>query len=119
MPSEPVGQEAFAVLREAMRGKGMVALGRLVLSKRGKWSDQLRRPDRSSLRANSDNSFNADVSERCGAPSLLGFALSRCFLRTFNSLTRRNFTFSPRCWSGLPGANRGSHTGEANGQSSQ
>ena len=35
MPSEPVGQEAFAVIREAMRGKRMVALGRLVLSKRG------------------------------------------------------------------------------------
>src|SRR5438105_1807547 len=33
-PSEPVGQEAFAVIRDAMRGKGMVALGRLVLSKR-------------------------------------------------------------------------------------
>src|SRR5205807_2450752 len=33
-PSEPVGQETFAVIREAMRGKGMVALGRLVLSKR-------------------------------------------------------------------------------------
>src|SRR5438552_1237056 len=33
-PSEPVGQEAFAVIREAMRGQGMVALGRLVLSKR-------------------------------------------------------------------------------------
>ena len=33
-PSEPVGQEVFAVIREAMRGKGMVALGRLVLSKR-------------------------------------------------------------------------------------
>jgi DNA end-binding protein Ku len=33
-PSEPVGQEAFAVIREAMRGKGLVALGRLVLSKR-------------------------------------------------------------------------------------
>ena len=32
MPSEPVGQEAFAVIREAMRGKRMVALGRLVLS---------------------------------------------------------------------------------------
>src|SRR5207245_2508554 len=31
---EPVGQEAFTVIREAMRGKGMVALGRLVLSKR-------------------------------------------------------------------------------------
>jgi DNA end-binding protein Ku len=33
-PSEPVGQEAFAVIREAMQGKGMVALGRLVLSRR-------------------------------------------------------------------------------------
>src|SRR5260370_28908476 len=33
-PNEPVGQEAFAVIREAMRGKGMVALGRLVRSKR-------------------------------------------------------------------------------------
>jgi DNA end-binding protein Ku len=33
-PNESVGQAAFAVIREAMRGKGMVALGRLVLSKR-------------------------------------------------------------------------------------
>jgi DNA end-binding protein Ku len=33
-PNEPVAQEAFAVIRDAMRGKGMVALGRLVLSKR-------------------------------------------------------------------------------------
>jgi DNA end-binding protein Ku len=33
-PNAPVEQEAFAVIREAMRGKGMVALGRLVLSKR-------------------------------------------------------------------------------------
>jgi DNA end-binding protein Ku len=33
-PNEPVGQEAFAVIREAMRSKAMVALGRLVLSKR-------------------------------------------------------------------------------------
>jgi DNA end-binding protein Ku len=33
-PSEPVGQEAFAVMRDAMRGKSMVALGRLVISKR-------------------------------------------------------------------------------------
>jgi DNA end-binding protein Ku len=33
-PNAPVGQEAFTVIREAMRGKGMVALGRLVLSKR-------------------------------------------------------------------------------------
>ena len=28
-PSDPVGQEAFAVIREAMRGKAMVALGRV------------------------------------------------------------------------------------------
>src|SRR6266550_944697 len=33
-PNQPVAQEAFAVIREAMRHKTMVALGRLVLSKR-------------------------------------------------------------------------------------
>jgi DNA end-binding protein Ku len=33
-PNAPVGREAFAVIRAAMRGKGMAALGRLVLSKR-------------------------------------------------------------------------------------
>jgi DNA end-binding protein Ku len=33
-PNEPVAQEAFAVVREAMRHKTMVALGRVVLSKR-------------------------------------------------------------------------------------
>jgi DNA end-binding protein Ku len=33
-PNEPVGQEAFAVIREAMRGKALVALGRIVLAKR-------------------------------------------------------------------------------------
>jgi DNA end-binding protein Ku len=34
VPNDDVGQEAFAVIREAMRDKGMVALGRVVLSKR-------------------------------------------------------------------------------------
>jgi DNA end-binding protein Ku len=33
-PNEKVGYEAFAVIREAMRGKSMAALGRVVLSKR-------------------------------------------------------------------------------------
>ena len=33
-PDQPVAQEAFAVIRDAMRGKAEVALGRLVLSKR-------------------------------------------------------------------------------------
>jgi Ku protein len=34
MPSDKVGQEAFAVIRDAMKGKGMVALGRVVVLKR-------------------------------------------------------------------------------------
>jgi len=33
-PNGQVGHEAFAVIREAMRGKGLVAMGRVVLSKR-------------------------------------------------------------------------------------
>src|ERR1700688_4892784 len=33
-PNDPVGQDAFAVIREAMRSKALVALGRVVLSKR-------------------------------------------------------------------------------------
>lgn len=33
-PNDKVGREAFAVIREAMRGKGMVALARVVLAKR-------------------------------------------------------------------------------------
>ena len=38
-PNDPVGQEAFAVIREAMRGKGMVALGRVVIAKRERGDD--------------------------------------------------------------------------------
>ena len=34
VPNESVGQEAFAVIRDAMLGKNMVALGRIVLAKR-------------------------------------------------------------------------------------
>ena len=34
VPDDQVGQEAFAVIRDAMRGKGMVALARVVLAKR-------------------------------------------------------------------------------------
>jgi DNA end-binding protein Ku len=34
IPTDQVGQEAFAVIRDAMRGKGMVALARVVLAKR-------------------------------------------------------------------------------------
>jgi DNA end-binding protein Ku len=33
-PNDPVGLDAFAVIREAMRSKALVALGRVVLSKR-------------------------------------------------------------------------------------
>jgi DNA end-binding protein Ku len=34
VPNDTVAQEAFAVIRDAMKGKGMVALGRIVLAKR-------------------------------------------------------------------------------------
>jgi DNA end-binding protein Ku len=34
MPNDNVGQDAFAVIRDAMKGKDMVALGRVVMSKR-------------------------------------------------------------------------------------
>ncbi len=34
VPNDKVGQEAFAVIRDAMQGKGMVGLGRVVMSKR-------------------------------------------------------------------------------------
>jgi DNA end-binding protein Ku len=34
VPNNQVRQDAFAVIREAMRGKSMVALGRVVLAKR-------------------------------------------------------------------------------------
>jgi DNA end-binding protein Ku len=33
-PNDSVGQEAFAVIRDAMKGQGVVALGRIVLNKR-------------------------------------------------------------------------------------
>jgi DNA end-binding protein Ku len=34
VPNDKVGQEAFAVIRDAMKGKDMVALGRVVMAKR-------------------------------------------------------------------------------------
>ncbi|MCC6775947.1 MAG: Ku protein [Hyphomicrobiales bacterium] len=34
VPNDKVGQEAFAVIRDVMKGKGMVALGRVVMAKR-------------------------------------------------------------------------------------
>jgi DNA end-binding protein Ku len=33
-PTDKVGQEAFAVIRDAIRDKGMVGLGRVVLTRR-------------------------------------------------------------------------------------
>jgi DNA end-binding protein Ku len=34
VPTDKVGQDAFAVIRDAMKGKGMVGVGRVVISKR-------------------------------------------------------------------------------------
>ena len=41
-PNDAVGQDAFAVIREAMRGKEMVALGRVVAAKRDRGSASAR-----------------------------------------------------------------------------
>src|SRR3954447_16665090 len=47
VPNEPVGQEAFAVIRDAMRGKDMVALGRIVLASYCRRRQRRQRPVRS------------------------------------------------------------------------
>jgi len=80
-PNEPVAQEAFAVIREAMRHKSMVALGRLVLTKRehvialepygkGLLGTTLRYP--SEVRNASD--YFSEVPELALAPDLLKLA---------------------------------------------
>jgi DNA end-binding protein Ku len=80
-PNEPVAQEAFAVIREAMRHKTLVALGRLVLTKRervialepygkGLLGTTLRYPRE--VRNASD--YFADVPELALAPDLLKLA---------------------------------------------
>ena len=80
-PNEPVAQEAFAVIREAMRRKTMVALGRLVLAKRervialepygkGLLGTTLRYP--SEVRNAAD--YFSDVPELALAPDLLQLA---------------------------------------------
>src|SRR5882672_12107723 len=80
-PNEPVGQEAFAVIREAMRGKAMVALGRLVLSKRervialepydkGLLGTTLRYP----YEVRNANDYFGDLPELALAPDMLALA---------------------------------------------
>ena len=80
-PNQPVGQEAFAVIREAMRGKRMVALGRLVVSKRervialeaydkGLLGTTLRYPDEVRKAEN----YFGDLPELALAPDLLTLA---------------------------------------------
>jgi len=80
-PNEPVAQEAFVVIREAMRRKTMVALGRLVLAKRervialepygkGLLGTTLRYP--SEVRNAAD--YFSDVPELALAPDLLQLA---------------------------------------------
>jgi DNA end-binding protein Ku len=80
-PNEPVGQEAFAVIREAMRRRAMVALGRLVLSKRervlalepdgkGLLGTSLRYP----YEVRDANDYFADLPELTLAPDMLALA---------------------------------------------
>jgi DNA end-binding protein Ku len=81
VPNEPVGQEAFAVIREAMRRKTTVALGRLVLSKRervialepsgkGLLGTTLRYP----YEVRAANDYFADLPELAIAPDMLALA---------------------------------------------
>ena len=80
-PNEPVAQEAFAVIREAMRQKAMVGLGRLVLCKRervialepygkGLLGTTLRSP----YEVRDANDYFADLPELALAPNMLTLA---------------------------------------------
>ena len=77
VPNDKVGQEAFAVIREAMRGKDMVALGRVVLAKRER-PIMLHRTAR------------ACSARRCATPT-------KCAMRTNISPTSRTSSHRPRC----------------------
>jgi DNA end-binding protein Ku len=80
-PHDPVGQDAFAVIREAMRSKGLAALGRIVLSKRervialepyekGLIGTTLRYPSE----VRDAKNYFADIPDLTPAPELLGLA---------------------------------------------
>jgi DNA end-binding protein Ku len=80
-PNDPVGQDAFAVIREAMRSKAVVALGRIVLAKRervmalepydkGLLGITLRYP----YEVRSAKSCFADIPELTPAPEMLRLA---------------------------------------------
>jgi DNA end-binding protein Ku len=80
-PNDPVGQEAFAVIREAMRSKALLALGRIVLSKRervialetydrGLIGTTLRYP----YEVRAPENYFAEIPELTPAPELLGLA---------------------------------------------
>jgi DNA end-binding protein Ku len=80
-PDDPVGQDAFAVIREAMRRKAVVALGRIVLAKRervmviepydkGLLGTTLRYP----CELRGANDYFADIPDLCPAPEMLRLA---------------------------------------------
>jgi DNA end-binding protein Ku len=80
-PNDPVGQDAFAVIREAMRSKALVALGRIVLAKRervmalepqekGLIGTTLRYP----YEVRDSKDYFADIPEITPAPELLRLA---------------------------------------------
>jgi DNA end-binding protein Ku len=99
IPNDPVGQEAFAVIREAMRSKALVALGRIVLSKRervmalepyekGLVGTTLRYP----YEVRDAKSYFADIPELMPAPELLRLAsqILDSKLRAFDPSTFRD-----------------------------
>ena len=70
-PNDPVGQDAFAVIREAMRSKALVALGRIVLAKRERVI-ALEPHEKGQVRNSKD--YFADIPELTPAPELLRLA---------------------------------------------
>ena len=97
-PNGPVAQEAFAVIREAMRRKAMVALGRLVLTKRehvialepydkGLLGTTLRYP----YEVRNAGDYFADLPELAIAPDMLQ-------ARRAHPRTARRATLSPKAF---------------------
>src|SRR5437016_907536 len=106
MPSAPVGQEAFAVIREAMRGKRMVALGRLVLAKRervialeayakGLLGTTLRYP----YEVRNAEDYFCDLPDLpiCRSARRSSCQMERCLATAFARALRRSFSRSSIC----------------------
>jgi hypothetical protein len=93
-PNDQVGREAFAVIREAMRGKDMVALGRIVLCSRGRracLAPRCAMPMRCATPGSISTRFPTPISRRrcCSSPSTSSRARPAISTRPPSSITTR------------------------------